>query len=58
MPQYKAPQSDASRRDFMEKALQTAVLDQANDNCPQLSRRAQPAAYSSHLRGAIYKFGQ
>lgn len=32
MPQYKAPQSDADRRNFMEKALQTAVLDQANGN--------------------------
>jgi len=32
MPKYKTPNSDASRRDFMEKALQTAVLDQANGN--------------------------
>ncbi len=29
MPQYKAPQNDADRRNFIEKTLQTAVLDQA-----------------------------
>lgn len=26
MPQYKVPQSDAYRRDFIEKAMETAVI--------------------------------